>query len=499
MSTPASLGKTAAAGMAFVGTSQAVRIIVTILSTIVVARILSPGDYGVVAMVAPVTAFLLLFQNLGLSQAAIQAKTLDDHQSNALFWLNMAASAAIMLVLLALSPVVAWFYHDPRPGYVTAASALTVLLSGSAIQHMALLNREMRFARLSAIDIATSLVGFAATVLAAFILRSYWALWIGTFVGSLVGRSLVWRSSRWRPSLKVSFAESWHLVRFGGSITGFNLINFLIRNLDNILIGRVWGPGALGLYDRSYRLMMFPLQNINAPLGRVVLPVLARLRDEPERYRRCYLLILRGLTLATIPAIAVAVATSDRLIPFLLGPRWSAASPIFFWLSLAAFLQPVGNSTGWLFMSSGRPGAMMRWAAFQMLMMVPAFVIGVQWGPVGVAAAYFLVLILLVPLLLIYCVRGTSLSVWDLYAASAPSFISAGLIWIGLEWLTPKVSMAPLLCVAIPTAYAVNIAVLSLTSAGRESLSTMFALATSALSVRQIPWLWRRSRVSVES
>jgi len=477
---PRSMGRTALGGAFYVGAAQGVRVLLTIVSTVIVARILAPSDYGVVAMVAPVTAFLLLFQNLGLSHAAIQARTLSHDQSNALFWLNMAASGAIMLALLALSPVVAWFYDDPRPGYVTAASALTVLLSGSTIQHMALLNREFRFRTLSLIDMAGAAAAFAATIAAALLLRSYWALWLGTFVGIVVGMILVWTSSRWRPSRRITFRGSGRMVRFGGAITGFNLLNYLSRNVDNVLIGRFWGAGPLGLYDRSYRLMMFPLQHINAPLSRVMLPVLSRLRDEPERFRGSFLTTARAILLISSPAIAVVGASSEQLIPFLLGPRWSDAAPIFLWLSLTGLIQPLSNMTGWLFITSGRGRALMHWGLVSSILTVAAFGVGVFWGPVGVAMAYFVSSVAKVPILFAWCVRGTAVAARDLYGLALPSLGAAALIWLGVTWLLRQWSLIPVICLALPIAYVLALAVHWLSPGGRQGIASLAALVASA-------------------
>jgi PST family polysaccharide transporter len=219
----------------------------------------------------------------------------------------------------------------------------------------------------------------------------------------------------------------------------------------------MWGPSALGLYDRSYRLMMFPLQNVNAPLGRVVFPILSQLQDEPERFRRSYLMILRVIMFATVPAIAVAGATSDRLIPFLLGERWSEAAPIFAWLSLTALLQPVSNATGWLFTSLGRGGALMKWGAFATCVLVAAFCVGVQRGPVGVAAAYFFAVAGLVPLLFFWACRGTPVRTLDMYRLCIPPFVAAAITWAGVALVRDQLAMGPLLALSLVSAYALTL------------------------------------------
>jgi PST family polysaccharide transporter len=240
--------------------------------------------------------------------------------------------------------------------------------------------------------------------------------------------------------------------------------------------------------------MTFPLHNINAPLGRVMLPVLSRLQDQPERYRRAYILAVRAIMMAAIPAVAVAASTSDRLIPFLLGERWSAAAPIFFWLSLAAFLQPLSSSTGWLFISSGRPGALLRWATFSTAIIVPALCVAVIWGAAAVAAAYFIAVAATTPLLFIYCVRGTSVRTSDLYAVWAPHIIASSLTWAVIHFLMADWPFIALLCVSLPLSYLLALAALWALPGGREAVRALRSLVSSTFaSSRAGAWL-RRGR-----
>ena len=467
-------GGRAAAAALQLGFAQVVKVVLGFVGTIIVARVLTPSDYGVIAMAAPVTAFVVLFQNLGLNHAVVQARVISPEQLNSLFWINILASIAIAGLLLLAAPVAGWFYHDVRASYIVAASALWVLVGGTAIQHGTLLNREMRFRTTSRIDIATTVTGLVATVAAAFALRSYWALWLGGFIASLVGIVLVWRASPWRPSRRVTFGGTREMLKFGAGITGFDVLNFFSRNLDNVLIARFSGAAALGLYDRAYRLMMFPLQNINAPLSQLMLPMLAQLRDEPERFRRAYLLAVRAIQLIVIPGIAVALATSDRIIPLLLGPQWKGASPIFFWLALAGLLQPLGNATGWLFITSGRTGAMAKWGLFSSVCSVTGFAIGIQWGAVGVAASVFFDFALRSPLLYFWCVRGTPVRSSDLYLTMGSAMVCAGAAWLITKLLGQLLPIAPLLCLALPLSYLSAVAIHALTPTGRDLLRMIF-------------------------
>jgi len=478
------LGRTAARGAAYLGLSQIIRLAITMISTVAVARVLRPDDFGVIAMTAPITGFILLFQNLGLNQALIQARTISDEQMNALFFYNMLASAAIAAILLLVSPLVGLFYGDERASYITAASAITVLLTGSTLQHTALINRNMRFRALGFVEVAVAATNLVAAFCFALWLRNYWAIWLGTLCGVLVNVVLVWSLSPWRPSRHVAWGSARHMITFGAHLTGFNLLNFLSRNLDNVLIAKFWGPAAVGLYDRSYKLMLFPLRTLNTPLGRIMLPALSRVQDDPARFRRMFLLALRALSIVSIPGIIAAAICSDRLVPFLLGDHWSAAGPIFFWLSLAGIAQPASNATGWLFISTGRTREMFRWGLVGTPTTILSFFIGLPWGGVGVAAAIFFGQMLRIPILYAWSTRDTPVRARDLYAAMAPTLVGGALAWISVEWLRHVLPTAAFILIAFVLSYGFTLVVQSATLQGRLALGEMIRLGLSVVRRR---------------
>lgn len=474
--------KTAISGGVYLGITQVVRLVLTTVSAIVLARLLSPDDYGVVAMAAPVISFIAMFQDLGLSAATIQRPTVSRAESTALFWINVAASVALAVLLVAISPGVGWFYGDARAGWVTAASGLILLVSGVRLQHAALLDRQLRFGVACVVEIAGALVAFLAALVAAWMLRSYWALFIGSLSGAAVQTAMVWRASRFRPGWRVRLRGAEKLLRFGGHVTGFNLLNFFVRNADNVLIAKFAGASALGLYDRSYKLMMLPISSINAPVSRLLLPLLSRLRDDPQRYRNGYLLALRMVMLATVPGVAIATALSDRLMPFLLGERWAATAPIFFWLGLTGLIQPVANLTGVLFQSAGRTKVMAQWGLFSAIVTLAGFAIGLRWGAEGIAASLFITMALRVPLLFPLAAKGSSVTWLDLTGAQVEPLIGAAAAAAIALLLSPHLAIVPLLCVAMPLSYALALITSSITPSGRRLTVAIFAMARDVVA-----------------
>lgn len=474
-----SLARHAAAGAVLIGGSQAARFVLSIATTIVVARILSPDDYGVIAMWAPIFAFVTLFQDFGFSTATVQAKELSSEQSSTLFWVNVIASVVIAILLFTGAQFVGAFYGDPRVASVTAASASIVLIGGLAIQHASIMNREMKFRALAGVAVASALASTIATIALAFYLRSYWALFLGNLASIIVQTILTWTMAAWTPGRRASFKETRGLLGFGTHVAIFNIVNYLSRNADNVLIGKFWGAGPLGLYDRSYKLMMTPLQFINAPLSRVMLPVLSKLRDEPERYRNAYRFSFQALLLATAPGAAIAAAESDKFVVLLLGPNWSAATPIFFWLALVMIYQPAFSSLGWLFISSGRSREYAAWGIFSSVVTVASFVIGLQGGPTGVAKSYFAMNVVVAILLLWGATRRSHVSMVDLIMPMAPLLFAAGISWMLVRSIDNQFSPIVLLVLAIPSSYLIAAAAVWISPHGREFLVELRRIANA--------------------
>lgn len=481
----AGVGRTASRGAALTVASQLAKVGLTFLTTVVVARVLSADEYGVVAMVAPVTGFLMLFQSLGLGQAVVQSKELSYEQTNAMFWLNMAASAAVALAMVALAPGVWLFYDDPRPAYIVAASAVTVILSGLRLQHSALLTREMRFGALSLNEIIVAGATAAGTIALAFLLESYWALWGGGVIGAVVSTIAIWRVSKWRPRFGFDLKGTRDLVRVGADFTGFDVVNFFARNMDNVLIARFWGSSEVGLYDRSYKLMLLPLQNFNWPLRRVAVPALLRLQGEPARYRHAFLRVIRAISLATVPGIAAAAIASQEVIAVLLGGKWLAAGPIFFWLSLAGVTQPMTSALGWLFITSHRSRAMFHWGVFSSAVTVASFFVGIGDGAVGVARAYFVGQALLIPPLVFYCTRSTPISMPALYAAMLPTPLAGAAAWLLIERWRSGLSDLAFLGLAVVACYLLAVVAQAVTREGRSTLALLAGHARSVLPARR--------------
>ena len=474
-----SLRRSVGRGAVATALSQAVQVATQIASVLILSRILAPGDFGLVAMIAPVVGLLGMLQDFGLVQATVQKKDLKREEVNFLFWVNVAASTAMALVIVALSPLVAAFYQEPRVGPLTAAMAVPMILGALGAQHMALLNRRMEFGRLALITVAGAVATLGVAIAWALASPSFWALFAGSLAGGALSTALAWGFSRWRPGLPHGAEGARGLLGFGAGITGFNFANFFARNLDNVLIGRVWGEAQLGFYDRAYKLLLFPLSQIANPLSRVMIPALSRMTGEPDRYRHAYFRVLNLSLLVSLPGVAFATAMADPLIPLLLGEQWRPSAPIFMALGFAGLLQPLNNPVGWLYISQGRSTDMMVWGVASAAFTVAAFVAGLPWGALGVAVAYAASEALKTPVLWLVAGRKGPVRATDVARTCGPAVI-AGFgallaVWLAHDALGGR-GVAGLVVAAL-LSYATFAAILQAFPLGRATLREAHGLA----------------------
>ena len=406
--------------------AQSAKFSLRMASTIILARLLTPEDFGLFAMVLTVTVFVSNFKDMGLSMATIQRASVNHRQINTLLWLNVAMGSVSILILVSIAPVISWLYGEPRLTAIIMVLSSAFVFGGLTVQHQAILRRQMRFVALSGIEVTAIFIGIVIAIVSARYGAGYWALVFMQLAIEAVTMIGVWVMCDWRPGLPGWAHGVRSLLGFGGNITGFNAINYLMRNLDKILIGRYFGSQQLGVYSKAYQLMLLPLTELNTPISFVVLPALSRLAGQPDQYRRAYLRTLEKVAMLTVPVMAFAAATSDWLVAAILGPQWTNASWIFMWLSIAGLHQPITNTTGWLFITQDRTHHMLQWGLVGGTIVITSFMIGIVWGPVGIAASYAMFGVFInAPVLYWFVGRSGPVSTKDIYVTIAPSVIAA--------------------------------------------------------------------------
>lgn len=386
-------------------------------STMIMARLLTPADFGLVGMVMAVTAVLTLVRDSGLSTATVQRDVITRELISTVFWINIAFGVAAAIICAAITPVLVAFYREPELYWITPAIASTFLVDAAGAQHVALLRRQMRLKAVAAIDVTSNIIGMAVGIVMAWYRFGYWSL-VGVRIATTIAATLMaWILESWRPGLPRRRTGVADMMKFGGNLTGVGLMNYAFRNVDNILIGWYWGAGPLGFYQKAYSLLMLPINQVNGPISGVAVATLSRIQSDRERQRRYF---IGGYELAAsiiLPIVAGVTVFAEEVIGFVLGSQWTAAATIFRYLAPAALIGALLNPFGWLFVATGRADRQLRAGLVWAPVVVLGFALGLSHGPEGVAIGYSITSALLAIPLCIYAVHGTGVRPMDVAKA----------------------------------------------------------------------------------
>jgi len=366
--------------------SQVLKVAVMFVSTVILARLLSPEEFGLVAMVLAIFGVGEIFRDFGLSMAALQAKKLSHAQQSNLFWINAIVGLCLSLIFFLAAAPISIFFERPELVEAGQVLCLTFLLGGLTTQFKVVINRQLRFVSLAITDLVPYVSGAAAAIVVGALTASYWALVAQQLIIAAGTLILAVCLSGWRPSLP-SKAPMRELVSFGASFAGTQFVSYISRNVDSVMIGKFWGSVSLGYYDRAYNLVVLPLTQINTPMSRVAVPVLARTQTEDERYvaylRRAQLVALY----VTSTIFALLAGLAEPLVLLLLGPQWQASAMLLSILAISGVFRSLVQVAYWVYVSRGLAAVQFRFYLVAQPILVCIILAGVPFGAVGVATA----------------------------------------------------------------------------------------------------------------
>ena len=355
---------------------------------ILLAHLLTPREFGLAAMALVFTSLAYIFTDLSLGSALIQRSNITELDRSTVFWTTLAAGTVMTLVGVALAPLAGDFFSMPSVTPLFAVASLLIFLSALGGTQMALLTREMNFRSLEIREIASTLFGTAVAVAMALVGFGAWTIIGQTLCTAAASVFLVWRLSTWRPKLIYSRESLKTLGSFGIKTLFSKILSYTILNTDNLLIGRYLGSFALGVYTIAYNLMVLPTARIAQPVQTVFYSAFARLQDEPIRLGRAWLRGTQLVAAINVPAFLGLAIIAPDFVPVVLGQRWHSAIPVLQLLSLAGVAQSFQTLNWSVIQAVGRPGRVLRFMVFSAAITVGAFVLGLQWGIVGVAGFF---------------------------------------------------------------------------------------------------------------
>ena len=398
---------------------------ISTLGTILLARLLSPDDFGLIAMVLIFSLVLQNFGTNGFTELIIQRPDISHRQVSTLFWINVIVNFILSLLLFAASPLLAWFYREPRLIGIISVISTSILFSALSTPHLALLQRNMQFHKTAMNTILASLLSVGVAVLLALYGWGYWALAVRWVLLPLITTIGAWLFCRWRPGLPAKEVGIKSMLKFSLSTYGNFVVDYFGRNIDHLLLGKYYGSRSLGFYDRAYQLSnMLPNQLVH-PISNIAVATLSRVSDHPEKFHRSYLEVVSLLAFVGMPVAAILTLVGGDLILFLLGSQWAAAGPLMAIFGVSLGVKLIYFTHGWLHLSLGTPDRWLRWSLLSLTFTVVCFLVGLPFGMVGLTVAYSISFYFLIGPGLSYAGQPIRLTFTKIFSVIWKSFLAS--------------------------------------------------------------------------
>jgi O-antigen/teichoic acid export membrane protein len=453
-------------------------------SIVILARLLVPEDFGLVAMVAALTGILDSFRDLGLSAATVQRPEITHAQVSNLFWVNTGVGVVMMLAVATLSPLIADFYNDGRLVAISIALSLSFPLSGLGVQHEALMGRQLRQGEIATIRLLANLLSTGLAFALALSTMGYWALVWREVARSALITGGVWVRCRWVPGSPQRGAGTSAMIRFGGELSATGLLTGLISNVDKLLIGRFYGAAPLGMYRQAQQLLVAPIDQLNGPIMGIAQPALSALQADPPRYRRYYEKIVFLVAVLTLPMGLFVGVYADEVTLILLGPEWREAAVFVCIFGILAMMRPAIATSALVLVTCGLSTRFLLLAVAHGLVLMMFMLVGVHWSSEGVAWAHVCATAVMMLPKLYYSFLRTPATLGGFFGAVRAPFV-AGLVMLGSlaalrqMWQSDDVALSAL--VGFVTGYTLYVFALWLQAGSRAEIKSLLADVRAAL------------------
>jgi O-antigen/teichoic acid export membrane protein len=433
------LGATAARAIAWNYLSFASGKVLVLVTMAVLARLLTPEEFGIVGFATLVTAYLAVLKDLGLGAAVIQRQDDVEESAQTVFVLNLAIGATLTAITFAVAPAVAAFFREPLVTPLLRVLGFTFVLESLGSMHVVLLKRNLDFRRKLVPDVGQSIVKGVVAISTAATGFGVWALVWGHLAGVLAFVVLSWAVIPWRPTWRVHRRLIRPLSRFGAPLLVTDIQYAVWSNLDYVVVGRMLGDAALGVYTLAYRLPELLVHSVWRVLAQAVFPVFSRLQDDLAALRRGFLATIRYTQLAIVPLCVGLFVTAEPAVAVLFGDQWSAVVPVLQVMAVFSLVGSIGVNVGDVYKALGRPGILAKLSALELAMLVPALLYGARYGVVGVAWAHAAVASVDSTVRLLVARHVLALPLRDIGRQLAPSFVAGAALAVS-SWTTLRLS-----------------------------------------------------------
>ncbi len=423
--------------------AEIISLVLRVFGVVVLARLLQPRDFGLVTMV---TAFYLLLAGFGyngFTEYIIQKETIDHAELSRIFWLHALCNLFLSLCFIASAPLMAIFYAEPEAKIIAIVMASGIMAQMLSTIHLSLLKRGMQFTKVAVVTTTARVTSVVLAILMAAKGFQYWSIVARQLSEVFIMAIGAWIACPWVPGVRVGLKKSLPSLRFALPVYGNYTLDYLARQLDKILLGRLHGSIVLGNYDRASYLASIPVDQLVAPLNNVGLATLSRLRNEPEKFHRYYVKALCLLAFVGVYGSLLLTLSGKDLVFLLLGPGWEQAGMVVSMLGPGTAAKIIYSTYSWLHLSLGKPQRWLRWNFIFLIFIAVVFAIVVRFGVVYLSLAVSITFYLLLVPAIQYAGKPIGLKMMPLIKSVGPYF-AAGLgtcfIWLGLMMFCPPAS-----------------------------------------------------------
>lgn len=365
--------------------------------SIILARLLTPQDYGLIGMIAVFTAFAQLFSDVGMSQALIQRKENSADDEKSVFILNIVLGIVITIIMIIISPLVAWFFKEPKLIWIMISLAFGYTLSSFGIVHYALLSRQLDLKKTAVVSLFNTIGSGLVSIIMALNGFGVWSLVGGALAGIISRVVSLWIISSWRPRGKFSMDSVKSIWKFSGNLLGAGLFTTFVDNLANLLIGRSYSAASLGLYTKANQLQQLPVSLLTGIINRVAFPMFSRNQDNQPALLRGLRMSVKSAVFITTFVCILLVITADHLVPWLFGNQWIGSVKFLKILSVAGIFYPINVLLITMIKSVGRSDLFFKVEVIKKLIIMVALLVASRFSVEAMAwslivtgaAAYF--------------------------------------------------------------------------------------------------------------
>jgi len=386
------IAKEAIKGVKWASVSQLGRQIIQYTTTVILAALLTPSDFGLMAMAIVIVGFLEIFKDLGTAAAIIQNQNLSDESLSSIFWVNVGFGALVAVIVFLAAPLGAEFYNNSKIEDILKVLSISFIWSSFGIVQKKLLEKELKFDLLAKIELIGVAIGAVVGITLALLEFGVWSLVFQSLSIAVITTSLLWIINSWRPTIFFSYQKIKPIISYSLNLVGYNVFNYFVRNTDYLLIGKYLGERELGHYYLAYKIMLSPLQNVSLVVSRVIFPIYSKIQNDNERFRKIYSKVANAISFLTFPLMIGVFALSDLFAVTFFNNKWDTALLALLLMILApvGLIQSIATTTGSIYQAKGKTDWMFRWGVISGIIYVTGFFIGLNWGVIGVAVSYLI-------------------------------------------------------------------------------------------------------------